>query len=75
MNESPKKIWVDVPEAFIKPIMEDDISYIRSDLFYEMRIALKDMCSEFRMLDLPYGSKSYAKAITVLNKVWNVEDE
>ena len=28
--------------------------------------ALKDMAAEFRALDLPYGSKAYAKAIAVI---------
>lgn len=32
--------------------------------------ALKDMVAEFRALDLPYGSKAYAKAISVLNQNW-----
>lgn len=28
--------------------------------------ALEELCAEFRALDLPYGSKAYAKAMAVL---------
>lgn len=31
--------------------------------------ALRDMCAEFRAYDLPYGSKAYLKATTVLNEI------
>ena len=31
--------------------------------------ALRDMCAEFRAYDLPYGSKAYLKAATVLNEI------
>ena len=30
--------------------------------------ALKDMCAEFRALDLPYGSEAYAAATRAINK-------
>jgi len=30
--------------------------------------ALEDMCAEFRGYDLPYGSKSYEKATSVINR-------
>lgn len=34
----------------------------------QLRGALADMCHEFRGHDLPYGSKAYARATTVLNR-------
>jgi len=34
----------------------------------ELLNALKDMCAEFRALDLPYGSKAYATANHAINK-------
>ena len=35
----------------------------------EILQALKDMCEEFRGHDLPYGSATYAKAISIINNV------
>jgi hypothetical protein len=31
--------------------------------------ALRDMCAEFRGYDLPYGSKAYVKATTIIAEI------
>lgn len=38
---APKKIWVDEPDAFIKPIVDTDTPYIREDVVLELVEALK----------------------------------
>lgn len=43
MNEAPKKIWVDEPDVFIKPVMDDDVPYIRADLVAGLVEALGDL--------------------------------
>jgi len=43
MNEAPKKIWVDEPDVFIKPVMDDDVAYIRADLVDGLVEALEEM--------------------------------
>lgn len=34
----------------------------------ELISALKDMCQEFKALDLPYGSEAYTKANSLINR-------
>jgi len=43
MNKAPKKIWVDEPDVFIKPVMDDDVAYIRADLVAGLVEALGDL--------------------------------
>lgn len=46
----------------------DVYSKLESDLAKAVD-ALRDMCAEFRGHDLPYGSKAYHNATTVLNEL------
>lgn len=38
---APKRIWVDEPDAFIKPIVDTDTPYIRADIVDELVEALE----------------------------------
>lgn len=42
---------------------------VYSKLESDLAKALRDMCAEFRGHDLPYGSKAYHNATTVLNEL------
>jgi hypothetical protein len=43
---APKKIWVDEPDVFIKPIVDTDTPYIRADLVDELVEALTNLINE-----------------------------
>jgi hypothetical protein len=60
MTEAPKKIWVDEPDVFIKPVMDDDVAYIRADLVDGLVDVLQELC------DLGIGTARIDKARAAL---------